>query len=85
LEKSDMVTIDDETLNLLKTVCAAGRARPSYDGASNARLEKLVDAGLLDVVNVPGADPKAKIPRRYYRPTAQAKAMVLESSKKGVA
>jgi len=80
-----MVTMDDETLNLLKTVCAAGQARPSYDGESNNRLEKLAEAGLLDVVNVPSHDPRAKRPRRYYRPTANAKAMVSESSKKGVA
>lgn len=80
-----MVTMDDETLSLLKTVCAAGRARPSYDGASNDRLERLAEAGLLDVVSVPDIDSKARIPRRYYRPTANARAMVLESCKKGVA
>jgi len=80
-----MVTMDEETLSLLKTVCAAGRARPSYDGESNERLEKLAKAGLLDVVNVPEADPESRPPRRYYRPTANARAMVLESNKKGAA
>jgi hypothetical protein len=37
--------MDDDTLNLLKTVCAAGRARPAFNCNSNERLDHLVSAG----------------------------------------
>ena len=39
--------MDNETLNLLQTVCAAGGARASFNGDANARLEQLVE-DLLD-------------------------------------
>ena len=68
--------MDDDTLNLLKTVCAAGRAGSGFDDNSNARLEKLVEQGLLDVVSAAAAHTQGKIPRRYYRPTEQARALL---------
>ena len=77
--------MDNDTLSLLKTVCAAGRAREGYDGNSNARLETLVEQGLLDVVNAAAATPSTKVPRRYYQPTEQGRAMLRQLSSKGAA
>lgn len=77
--------MDDETLSVLKTVCVAGRARAGYNEQSNDQLEQLVQAGLLDVVHAASADPKTRIPRRYYQPTEKGKAMYLQLSGKGAA
>jgi hypothetical protein len=77
--------MDDDTLNLLKTVCAAGRASAAFDDNSNERLTKLVEEGLLDVVNAAGANGRSKIPRRYYQPTEQGRAMLRQLQEKGAA
>lgn len=77
--------MDDETLNLLKTVCAAGHARASYDGNANARLDKLVEEGLLNVVQTAAAGTSPKIPRRYYKPTEQGRAMLRRLAEQGAA
>ena len=77
--------MDNDTLSLLKTVCAAGRAREGYDGNSNARLDQLVQEGLLDVVNAAAPAPSSKIQRRYYQPTEQGRAMLRQLSEKGAA
>jgi hypothetical protein len=74
--------MDDDTLNLLKTVCAAGRARSAFNDNSNERLEQLENAGLLDLISTPSEDPKSPAPRRYYRPTKTGRAMCLELSDK---
>jgi hypothetical protein len=62
--------MDNETLNLLQTVCAAGGARASFNGDANARLEQLVEEGLLDVAAAPHAH------RSLYRPTKKGVTMV---------
>jgi hypothetical protein len=67
--------MDDETLNLLKTSCAAGSVRPSFNGNSNERLEQLQKAGLLDVVDVPGEGTRRRERRFYYRPTKMGREM----------
>ena len=77
--------MDDDSLNLLKTICVAGRARPAFNCDSNERLDQLVSAGLLEVLKVPGQDPKRTVPRRYYRPTETGRAMAGMLSKKGAA
>jgi len=79
--------MDDDTLNLLRTVCAAGRARASYDGNANERLEKLVQEGLLREVSaavVAGVSSKST-PRRHYQPTEQGRAMLRHLNEKGAA
>ena len=77
--------MDNETLSLLKTVCAAGRARPGYDGDSNARLDKLVDEGLLAIVNSAASGTSSNLPRRHYQPTEQGRDMLRRLSEQGVA
>jgi hypothetical protein len=77
--------MDDDTLNLLKTVCAAGRARAGYDGNSNDRLEKLVDEGLLAVVSAAGSGGASRAPRISYQPTEQGRAMLRQLTEKGAA
>lgn len=57
--------MDDDTVNLLKTVCAAGRARPAFNDSSNERLEQLEDAGLLDLISTPSEDPNSPAPRSW--------------------
>jgi hypothetical protein len=44
--------IDDENRNLLRTVWTAGYVRAGYSGACNARPERLVESGFLEIVNV---------------------------------
>jgi hypothetical protein len=66
--------MDNETMNLLQTVCAAGGARPAFNGDQNARLEQLVKDGLLDVAN------PTNTRRRLYRPTKKGVAMVAQAS-----
>jgi len=77
-------SMDEDTLSLLKTVCAAGSARAGYNGNANARLDELVEEGLLDVVNAAAASA-SKVPRRYYQPTEQGRAMLRQLSEKGAA
>lgn len=77
--------MDDESLNLLETICVAGRARPAFNCDSNERLDQLVAAGLLEVLEVPGQDPKRTVPRLYYRPTETGRAMCRMLSEKGAA
>ena len=77
--------MDEDTLSLLKTVCAAGHAREGYNGNSNARLDQLVEEGLLDVVNASPSASKSKNPRRYYKPTERARTMLRKLKEKGVA
>ena len=68
--------MDKDTISVLKTVCAAGSARAGFNDDSNQRLEQLVDAGLLDEVNLPTADSKIRLSRKFYRPTEKGRAMV---------
>ena len=77
--------MDDETISVLRTVCVAGGARPGFNGDSNARLEQLVEAGLLVVEEVSSADPKAAARTRFYRPTKRGVTMVQKLKQRGVA
>lgn len=77
--------MDEDMLSLLKTVCVAGRARSGFNGNANERLDKLVEEGLLDTVSTASSDVKVKVPRRYYRPTEQGRAMCRKLTEKGVA
>lgn len=81
-----MTTIDEETLSLLKTVCVAGRARASYDGNANARLDQLVEEGLLREVSAACAGTSSSNTlRRQYQPTEQGRAMFRRLNEKGAA
>jgi len=60
--------MDNETMSLLQTVCAAGGARAGFNGDANARLEQLVEEGLLD------ASPLSAH-RSFYRPTKKGVTM----------
>ena len=62
--------MDNETMSLLQTVCAAGGARAGFNGDANDRLEQLVEEGLLDASNAPNAA------RTFYRPTKKGVSMV---------
>jgi hypothetical protein len=77
--------MDDDTLDLLKTVCVAGCVHSAFNCNSNERLEQLENAGLLVVVNVPRDDSQRSVPRRYYRPTEMGKAMFPDLIGKNVA
>ena len=77
--------MDDDTLNVLKTVCVAGRARAGFNDNSNAQLDQLVEDGLLAVVQAAQADQKSRVPRRYYQPTEKGKAVYRQLSGKGAA
>lgn len=72
-------------MNLLKTVCAAGRARPAFNDCANERLEQLENAGLIDLVYAPSADPKRPTLRAYYRPTEMGREMCQRIASKGAA
>jgi hypothetical protein len=61
--------MDTETKSLLQTVCAAGGARAAFNGDANARLEQLVEEGLLDVASPLNAH------RSFYRPTKKGVTM----------
>jgi hypothetical protein len=80
-----MKIVDDDTIDLLKTVCVAGGVRPGFNGDSNARLEQLAAAGLLDSVEIPSDQPTTRIPRRLYRPTELGRAMFRKLSDKDAA
>jgi len=60
--------MDTETKSLLQTVCAAGGARAAFNGDANARLEKLVEEGLLDAAT-------SNAHRSFYRPTKKGVTM----------
>jgi hypothetical protein len=62
--------MDKETMSVLQTVCAAGGARAGFNGDANARLEQLVEEGLLDVATALHAR------RTFYRPTKKGVTMV---------
>ncbi len=68
--------MDDDTLNLLKTVCAAGRAREGYDDNANEKLEQLVHDGLLVTVDSAAASRTTKAERRHYQPTERARTLL---------
>ena len=68
--------MDDDTLNLLKTVCAAGRAREGYDENANEKLEQLVHEGMLVTVDSAAASRTSRSPRRHYQPTERAHALL---------
>ena len=55
--------MDSETMSVLQTVCAAGKASAGFNGDQNARLEQLVKDGLLDIANPPN------VRHLIYRPT----------------
>jgi hypothetical protein len=68
--------MDDDTLSLLKTICAAGRAREGYDDNANAKLEQLAEEGLLHAVDSASVGRAAKTPRLSYQPTERAHALL---------
>jgi hypothetical protein len=75
------IPLDGETINMLRTVCVAGRVRSAFNGDSNARIEQLVAAGFLAVVSVPASDPNAIRPQRSYRPTQSGRELLHELEK----
>jgi len=83
--KSVRDLMDQETLNVLKTVCVAGGARAGYNDDANARLDLLVEAGLLAVAE-PHESHSTKIRRwRFYKPTSKGVNMVRASKAHGAA
>jgi hypothetical protein len=81
LQIERLASMDADTIATLKTVCTAGSARSGFNGDCNARLEQLVEAGLLVLVNL----PKAKSPRSAYQPTAKGEELFRQLSKQGAA
>jgi len=79
--------MDHETINVLKTVCAAGLARDGYNDDANARLDLLVEAGLLDVAeSSTPPDPNAKVRRRrHYKPTKKGVNLIETAKAHGAA
>jgi len=73
--------MDAETIATLKTVCTAGRARSGFNEDSNARLEQLANDGLLAEI----AAPKAKGPRKAYKPTEKGREVVKQLAAHGAA
>jgi hypothetical protein len=73
--------MDAEMIATLKTVCTAGHASSGFNGDCNARLEQLVEDGLLVVVNV----AKAKGPRSAYKPSEKGQELFRQLSRKGAA
>ena len=63
-------------ISTLKTVCIAGRAASGFNGDCNARLDQLVEDGLL----VLELTLKSKIPGRAYTPTEKGKELVRQLS-----
>jgi len=68
--------MDQETISVLRTVCVAGGARSGFNCDANARLDLLVEAGLLTVVEHPEPEPGKIARRRFYRPTSKGVTMV---------
>jgi hypothetical protein len=73
--------MDAETISTLKTVCTAGRATSGFNGDCNARLEQLVEDGLLVLVNA----PRSKGPRSAYKPTEKGKELFRQLNQQGAA
>jgi hypothetical protein len=65
--------MNNETKSLLKTVYVAHRVRSGFNGNCNARLEDLVEAGLM-FASVDSA-PKRIGPPRVYELTPQGEAL----------
>ena len=64
--------MDRETISVLQTVCVAGGARAGFNDDANARLDLLVEAGLLTVADPPQQDSSAPVRRRrFYKPTTK--------------
>lgn len=66
-----------ESLDLLKTVCAAGHARAAIESEAHAGLVELRKAGLLEVEHALGANQKHLTP--LYRPTKAGRVLWLSS------
>jgi hypothetical protein len=54
--------MDDETINLLRTGCVAGRVCAAFDGACEARLEELVEHGSREIIRAFQSTGKACTP-----------------------
>jgi hypothetical protein len=67
--------MDQETMSVLRTVCVAGGARGGFNCDANARLELLVEAGLLSVAEHPESETGKVERRRFYRPTSKGVTM----------
>jgi hypothetical protein len=68
--------MDRETINVLETVCVAGGARAGFNDDANARLELLVEAGLLAVADPPHTETGTPARRRrFYKPTSKGVTM----------
>ena len=76
--------MDQETISVLKTVCVAGGARGGFNCDANARLELLVEAGLLTVAEHPEPETGKLARRRFYRPTSKGVTMAQTYKKQGV-
>jgi hypothetical protein len=74
--QTDSLLLDEETIRVLKTVCAAGGAHTGFNEDSNARLEQLVAAGLLAIATLPNTNPIARTRQRFCRPTKSGVATV---------
>lgn len=83
--------MDCETIDILKTVCTAGRVRAGFNGDSNARLEQLLNEGFLAVVEAPApnSDPKTIKPQRSrrltYKPTESGRKKCRQLIEEGAA
>jgi hypothetical protein len=62
-------------MSVLRTVCVAGGARGGFNCDANARLDLLVEAGLLTVAEHPEPETGKVARRRFYRPTSKGVTM----------
>ncbi len=67
--QSNNVTVDEEAFGLLEIVCAAGGARPAFNGDLNEALDLLARAGFLAIENSPSAIAGSNLRAEFYRPT----------------
>ena len=67
--------MDQETMSVLRTVCVAGGARGGFNCDANARLDLLVEAGLLTVAENSEPETGKVARRRFYRPTSKGVTM----------
>ncbi len=68
--------MDRETISVLQTVCVAGGAREGFNDDANARLDLLVEAGLLTVADPSRQDSSTPARRRrFYKPTTKGVTM----------